>query len=241
MVNRRKVMVRCKIENIIGTSRPPFPPVLTAKELLPKGEKSKKKENVRIPNAFIAYRMALVRELKSKRVPCNRSNISSHASRLWKQEPKEVKDVYRKMANDAQLLFNQIRGLTFLYEQSIPNGKFKREIESQSSPTQDFEEKVLTTKCPQYEAPMQQENVMLNPPSVLNHEQPMYYDNSVMSSPESSASSNFQTFDQSLSGQNPFVYINTRNIVLEQRVQELENQLEFFYQLYFGGNNNYSA
>ncbi|CAI2165299.1 613_t:CDS:1 [Funneliformis geosporum] len=227
------------------SARPPFPPTLTARDLIP-AEINNGIEAVRTANAFIAYRMALVRELKLQRVPCHRSNVSSHASRLWAEEPEEVKDVYRKMATDAQLLYNKTRGITFLYEQPIPNGKCKIESETQSSSTQVFEEKILSTKNPQYEAPTQQGNFMLNPPppSVLDQEQSMYYDNSVESSSNVSVPSNIPTFDHNLAGLNSFgenVFENTRNAELEQRIQVLENQLAFFYQMYFGGYNNYPA
>src|SRR6266480_4094491 len=85
--------------------RPPFPPVITAQDLIPT-DVSNKVETVRIPNAFIAYRMALVRELKSKKVAYHRSNVSSLASRLWAEEPKDVKNTYKKISADAQILYN---------------------------------------------------------------------------------------------------------------------------------------
>src|ERR1044071_8194715 len=110
-----------KIDNEICeiNARPPFPPVITAQDLVPT-EVSTKVESVRIPNAFIAYRMALVRELKSQNVACHRSNVSTLASRLWAEEPEEVKDVYRNMATDAQLFHNKARGLKFLPYQQFP-------------------------------------------------------------------------------------------------------------------------
>ena len=61
--------------------RPSFPPKISARDLIPT-EFSKSPETVRIPNAFIAYRMALVREMKLKKVACHRSNVSSLTSKL---------------------------------------------------------------------------------------------------------------------------------------------------------------
>src|SRR6266542_4340095 len=84
--------------------RPPFPPVITAQELILTDISSNKVESVRIPNAFIAYRIALVRQLKLQKVALHRSNVSSLASRLWAEEPENVKNTYRKMATDAQIL-----------------------------------------------------------------------------------------------------------------------------------------
>ncbi|GBC03190.1 hypothetical protein RclHR1_05000003 [Rhizophagus clarus] len=98
--------------------RPSYPPIITAQDLIPMDISSSKVESVRIPNAFIAYRMALVKQLKLQKVACHRSNVSSLASHLWAEEPEDVKNTYRKMAIDAQKLHDQARGLTFLsYEQ----------------------------------------------------------------------------------------------------------------------------
>src|SRR2546423_12355948 len=107
--------------------RPPFPPVISAHDLIP-SDISNKSEIVRIPNAFIAYRMALVRELKSRNIAYHRSNVSSLASRLWAEEPENVKDTYRKMTTDAQILYNKARGLTFLsYGQSATDSVIQDE------------------------------------------------------------------------------------------------------------------
>jgi hypothetical protein len=110
------------------TIRPPYPPVITAQDLIPTNISSNKVESVRIPNAFIAYRMALVRQLKSQKVVYHRSNVSSLASRLWAEEPEEVKNTYRKMATDAQMLHNQARGLIFFsYEQSTSSNNIMQD------------------------------------------------------------------------------------------------------------------
>ncbi|RIA83296.1 hypothetical protein C1645_786735 [Glomus cerebriforme] len=78
-------------ENNNNHIRPPFPPVITAQDLIQSNDAT------RVPNSFIAYRMALVREYKLKNVSCNRSEISSRASRLWKEEPDYIKNTYKNL------------------------------------------------------------------------------------------------------------------------------------------------
>ncbi|GBC03189.1 hypothetical protein RclHR1_05000002 [Rhizophagus clarus] len=54
--------------------------------------------------------MSLAKQLKSQKVACHRSNVSFLASRLWAEEPEEpedVKNTYRKMVIDAQMMHNQ--------------------------------------------------------------------------------------------------------------------------------------
>jgi len=217
--------------------RPPFPPVITAQDLIPT-DVSNKVETVRIPNAFIAYRMALVRELKSKKVACHRSNVSSLASRLWAEEPEDVKNTYRKMATDAQLMHNQARGLTFLsYEQStstdnIMQDETSSEIINHPPSAQDIEAELLALLNLQLQ-PLQQGNQML--PS------PMYFDGN-NSTTTSSAPSPYDQFNNhpgnSLNGNflgnmtGKGMYDTGRN--LEHRVQILEQQIALFYQLWFG-------
>ncbi|CAG8761592.1 10878_t:CDS:1, partial [Rhizophagus irregularis] len=67
-------------------------PVITAQDLILTDISSNKVELVRIPNAFIAYKMALVRQLKSQKVACHQSNVSLY---LWAEEPEDVKNTYQ--------------------------------------------------------------------------------------------------------------------------------------------------
>src|SRR5438270_5163370 len=86
--------------------RPPFPPTIAVQDLVPTS-------NAKVPNAFIVYRMALSRELKVQNVSYDRSRISSIASRLWAEEPENVKNTYKQLVADAQLAHNQSRGFKF--------------------------------------------------------------------------------------------------------------------------------
>ncbi|RIA79661.1 hypothetical protein C1645_840186 [Glomus cerebriforme] len=178
--------------------RPPYPPVITAQDLIPTNISSNKVETVRIPNAFIAYRMALVRQLKLQKVACHRSNISTLASRLWAEEPEDVKNTYRKMATDAQTLHNNIRGLTFLsYKQST----------SQDEPLT-----LLNLPSLQQIQPSLQQNPMIT--------SPIYFDNNI-------PTTNSTLFDQFNNNYNENGnFLRSKDMYeREQLVQVLEQQL----------------
>jgi hypothetical protein len=219
--------------------RPPYPPVITAQDLIPT-DVSNKVESVRIPNAFIAYRMALVRELKSKKVACHRSNVSSLASRLWAEEPEDVKNTYRKMATDAQMLHNQARGLTFLsYEQStstdnVMQEETSSEIINHPSP-QEIEAELLALFNLQIQSPLQQqENQMIASPMYFGGNNPTNISSSSASSPYDQPNNNLGNslngnFLGNMTGKGMY---DGRN--LEHRVQILEQQIALFYQLWFG-------
>ncbi|CAB4416548.1 unnamed protein product [Rhizophagus irregularis] len=86
-----------KIENQINQFRPPFPPIITAHELL--NYKS-------VPNQFIIYRIAVRMGCKSKNITIERKFVSNIASILWKSEPASVKNTYKEIENDAKILYN---------------------------------------------------------------------------------------------------------------------------------------
>ncbi|RGB41837.1 hypothetical protein C1646_751610 [Rhizophagus diaphanus] len=216
--------------------RPPFPPVITAQDLIPTDISSNKVESVRIPNAFIAYRMALVRQLKSQKVACHRSNVSSLASRLWAEEPEDVKNTYRKMATDAQMLHNQARGLTFLsYEQSTSSDNVMQdETNSENinnNTTQDIEAELLALlnlQSLQIQPSLPQGNPMIT--------SPMYYDNNPPTT--TSVTGPFDHYNLGNNYNGNFIGNMTGKGVyerhLEQRIQILEQQMALFYQLYYG-------
>ncbi|CAI2167618.1 13360_t:CDS:1 [Funneliformis geosporum] len=219
------------------TARPPFPPKLTAYDLIPT-EVSSKAENVRIPNAFIAYRMALVRELKSQKVASHRSNVSTYASRLWAEEPEHVKETYRKMANDATILHNKSRGITFLcYEQCNSNEKCKKRKSSvlNENITQNIEPDIPSLKI-QPQIP-QQVDVMMTPPQ-SDFDQ-SYFNNNSMANQTFQAVNRSNVYDQNMAnpiGMNPFCgNLFGNRLSLEQRVQNLEHQMAIFHQMCLGG------
>src|SRR5437870_12218870 len=88
----------------------PFPPKITAQDLIPTAGN----HNLKIPNAFIIYRIELVRELKSQNIVFDRTKTSTLASKLWANEPIHVKKYYKDMSSKATFQYNQARGLTFI-------------------------------------------------------------------------------------------------------------------------------
>ena len=89
--------------------KPPFPPKISVHDLLSRTESADMKNNKRIPNAFIIYRMALSRELASKNYKVSLSQISTMASNMWKNELDEVKQAYIKLSNDAKALYKDLQ------------------------------------------------------------------------------------------------------------------------------------
>ncbi|RIA86509.1 hypothetical protein C1645_740799 [Glomus cerebriforme] len=197
------------------SNRPPFPPIITAQDLIPEDISSSEAETFKIPNAYIAYRRALVKHLRSQKVACHRSNISSLASRLWSEESEDVKNAYRKMATDAQMLYNQARGLTFLpYEQptSTDNMRYETNSENIHPSSQDIEAELLALL--QIQPSWQQRNPKLS--------STMYFNNNI---PMTTSTASFDQFNNHGNNYNG-------NFTLEQRIQILEQQMALFYQLY---------
>src|SRR6185437_1894303 len=73
--------------------KPPFPPTLTINDLTKNVFSSGNKQKM-VPNAFIAYRMALIKEfsIKNSNLKLPRmSDFSRIAEKSWNKEPKYVK------------------------------------------------------------------------------------------------------------------------------------------------------
>ncbi|RIA90897.1 hypothetical protein C1645_822724 [Glomus cerebriforme] len=206
--------------------RPPYPPVITAQDLIPTGISSNRTETMRVPNAFIAYRMALVRQLKSQKVVCHRSNVSSLASRLWAKESEDVKNTYRKMVTDAQMLHNQARGLTFIfYEKSTSTDNIMQEetnSEIINPLPQDIEAELLALESLQIQPTLQQQQQ----PIITS----MHFDNNNI---PMTTFAPFDQFNNNYNGNGNF--FGSKGVYegnLEERVQILEQQMALFYQLY---------
>src|SRR3954452_4546901 len=100
----------------------PFPPQISIQDLFPADRKALTAGNrsPKIPNAFIAFRIALVKELKAQQIVYDRTKVSTLASTLWAKVPEQVKKYYKDMSIEAQLQYNQARGLTFISQNSVP-------------------------------------------------------------------------------------------------------------------------
>lgn len=84
----------------------PSQPNITVDDLLSR-KKLPDGTNKRVPGAFIIYRMALQRELKSKGHKLTLPKVSAMAADAWKIEPEEVKQEYIKLSNDAKARDNE--------------------------------------------------------------------------------------------------------------------------------------
>ncbi|CAG8629297.1 7535_t:CDS:1 [Ambispora leptoticha] len=83
---------------------PIFPPNITVDELMA-NSLAKLRDNGKIskvPNAFMAYRMTLQKEIPRNKFCPTMGELSSIAGRLWENEPFFVKNYYRELAHQAK-------------------------------------------------------------------------------------------------------------------------------------------
>ncbi|RGB40161.1 hypothetical protein C1646_753639 [Rhizophagus diaphanus] len=87
--------------------KPSFPSTLTINELIKNSNTNNKPKF--LPNAFIAYRMALMKEyrIKNCKLP-PMGKVSKIAKNSWNMEPKIVKDFYESLVKDAKSIYKQI-------------------------------------------------------------------------------------------------------------------------------------
>ncbi|CAB4379827.1 unnamed protein product [Rhizophagus irregularis] len=87
--------------NIFTILKPKFPPIVTVKDLI-KNNNTKNKPKL-FPNAFIAYRMALMKEYHNNNCKLPpMSEISKIAKNSWNMEPKHVKKSYESLVKNAK-------------------------------------------------------------------------------------------------------------------------------------------
>ncbi|CAB4415715.1 unnamed protein product [Rhizophagus irregularis] len=81
----------------IETIKVPYPPQITAEEVF---DRNKDRERKKVPNSFMVYRMALIKELKTQNISNNNSfNISVLAASRWSSELDEVKQAYKDISD----------------------------------------------------------------------------------------------------------------------------------------------
>ncbi|RIA96224.1 hypothetical protein C1645_872196 [Glomus cerebriforme] len=86
--------------------KPPFPPTINIDDLVtskPNGDKPSKSSN-----AFIIYRKAYVKELHSRGINLQMTQISPMVSESWKQEPENVKAEYKRLAEAAKRRYKEM-------------------------------------------------------------------------------------------------------------------------------------
>ncbi|GBB85184.1 hypothetical protein RclHR1_11740003 [Rhizophagus clarus] len=86
--------------------KPSFPSTLTINELIKNSNMNNKPKL--FPNAFIAYRMALIKEyrIKNLKLP-SMGEVSKIARNYWNVESENVKDFYESLVKDAKLIYKQ--------------------------------------------------------------------------------------------------------------------------------------
>src|SRR2546423_10961149 len=87
----------------IDDIRAPFPPTITADDLLSRPNGTSK----RVPCAFIIYRMSFHRELKSRGFKLSWRQISPMASKAWNNESEEVKQAYTDLCYETKARYNE--------------------------------------------------------------------------------------------------------------------------------------
>jgi hypothetical protein len=94
------------INDILSYVRPSFPPIIKVDDLIKNARMNNKRKS--IPNAFIVYRMALIKEyrIKNRKLP-PMAEISKIAKSSWDIEPKEVKDYYEEFVREAKSIYNK--------------------------------------------------------------------------------------------------------------------------------------
>ncbi|KAG9287114.1 hypothetical protein G9A89_001008 [Geosiphon pyriformis] len=116
----------------------PFPPKITSDELMANSlEKLKKTGKIgKVPNAFMAYRMALKKEIAEMGFRPTMSELSSLAGNLWERELEHVKNAYSAIAQDAKVRFEKewyIKEIQiYQFESSI--GHISQEFETNAMP-----------------------------------------------------------------------------------------------------------
>ncbi|CAG8442218.1 9896_t:CDS:1 [Ambispora leptoticha] len=110
---------------------PRFPPVLTAESILDKAIWKLKnfRQGSRVPNAFIAYRMAVCHELKLlNRRAMTQPQLSSMAKASWAEEPEYVRKEYQRISSEARELYRNI------YQIYMPSADLEKKNQSSNSP-----------------------------------------------------------------------------------------------------------
>ncbi|CAG8494081.1 9935_t:CDS:1 [Ambispora leptoticha] len=146
---------------------PKFPPDITAINLIEKAitKLDSTGQLSRVPNAFIAYRMAFCKELSSMKHPViTQPKLSSMVKESWSKEPENVRKEYQRIAAEARDVYRQMcqeRLPSFIeseYQAQFTCNYFQQE---KSSPV--FTPNVNDTTCFN-NVNTQKENSMILPP-----------------------------------------------------------------------------
>ncbi|CAG8437916.1 8936_t:CDS:1 [Ambispora gerdemannii] len=113
---------------------PRFPPDLTADTILEKAiwKLRNFRQASRVPNAFIAYRMAVCQELRlMNRRAITQPQLSSMAKASWAKEPEYVRKEYQRISSEARDLYKKIYQI---YMPSVDSEKKNQSPDSSINP-----------------------------------------------------------------------------------------------------------
>jgi hypothetical protein len=100
----------------------PFPPIIRASDIVDRRKPSRFKS--KSPNAFLIYRKAFLDQLNLQNHNLRMTDVSKLVSNYWKNEPENVKDAYRKIAQEVEVELNEKRKKTVSYKIVWKNSKY---------------------------------------------------------------------------------------------------------------------
>ncbi|CAG8588612.1 12477_t:CDS:1 [Cetraspora pellucida] len=116
--------------SIINDFKPSFPPKVTIDELISKSLSNSDSKYNRTPNPFIIYRKVFNREISKLKLDLSLKEISTKASESWNHETEHVKNAYRKLAEDAKLLFKNVAPLCVVSDKHYDLNKMNKDNSS---------------------------------------------------------------------------------------------------------------
>ncbi|GBB87372.1 hypothetical protein RclHR1_13820002 [Rhizophagus clarus] len=112
----------CQTSNTNTKITLPFPPIIRASDIVDRRKPSKFKS--KSPNAFLIYRKAFLDQLNRQNHNLRMTDVSKLVSNYWKSEPENVKDAYRKIAQEVEVELNEKRKMTVSYKIVWKNSKY---------------------------------------------------------------------------------------------------------------------
>ncbi|CAG8542362.1 16317_t:CDS:1 [Funneliformis mosseae] len=106
--------------NVSTVTKPTFPPALTTIDLISTIKCTSNSSKAKtFPNAFIAYRIAFIKEYRNKDIKLPpMCKLSSIAKSSWNEEPQNVKDFYIKLSEDAKSLYKK-KSVQFMFDKHM--------------------------------------------------------------------------------------------------------------------------
>jgi len=113
---------KCQASNPISKIELPFPPIIRASDIVNRRKPSRVKS--KSPNAFLIYRKAFLNELSHLKHNLRMTDVSKLVSKYWGNETEDVKDEYRKIAQQVEVELNEKRKKTVSYRVVWKNSKY---------------------------------------------------------------------------------------------------------------------